>query len=116
MKIGFIGLGQMGKPMAINLGKAFDVIAYDQRADVLPADVAAKQVDDLRAFADCTHVFLSLPSVKVLESVLFDPATGLTGILKAGTVIVDTSTGDYNATVDMGHRLEAAGFPGWDAP
>ena len=116
MKIGFIGLGQMGKPMAINLGKAFDVIAYDLRPDVLPADVAAKQVDDLRAFADCTHVFLSLPSVKVLQSVLFDPANGLTGILKAGTVIVDTSTTEYDATVEMGNRRESAGFPLLDAP
>lgn len=116
MKIGFIGLGQMGKPMAINLGKAFDVIAYDQRPDVLPTGVAAKQVSDLGAFVDCTHVFLSLPSVKVLESVLFDPANGLTGILKAGTVIVDTSTVEYNATVDMGNRLEEAGFAFLDAP
>ncbi|WP_436644495.1 NAD(P)-dependent oxidoreductase [Microbaculum sp. FT89] len=116
MKFGFVGLGQMGKPMAINLGKTFDVIAYDQRPDALSDDAKTKQVGSLSDLAECTHVFLSLPSSKVLEIVLFDKENGLAGILKPGTVIVDTSTVEYNATVDIGNRLDDMGLRFLDAP
>ncbi|WP_417210341.1 NAD(P)-dependent oxidoreductase [Antarctobacter sp.] len=116
MKYGFVGLGQMGKPMAINLGNSFEVIAYDQRPDVLPADARAKQAGTLHDLSQCTHVFLSLPSSKVLEIVLFDKENGLAGILQPGTVIVDTSTVEYNATVDIGNRLDAMGLRFLDAP
>lgn len=116
MKYGFVGLGQMGKPMAINLGNSFDVIAYDQRPDVLPGTAKTRQADSLKDLSECTHVFLSLPSSKVLEIVLFDKENGLAGILEPGTVIVDTSTVEYNATVDIGNRLDAMGLRFLDAP
>jgi 3-hydroxyisobutyrate dehydrogenase-like beta-hydroxyacid dehydrogenase len=116
MKYGFVGLGQMGKPMAINLGAAVDVIAYDQRPNVLGADAKVQQAEALSDLSECAYVFLSLPSSKVLEAVLFGDENGLAGILKPGTVIVDTSTIEYNATVDIGNRLDAMGLRFLDAP
>jgi 3-hydroxyisobutyrate dehydrogenase-like beta-hydroxyacid dehydrogenase len=116
MKYGFVGLGQMGKPMAINLGKKFDVFAYDQRPSVLSDAKRAKQMRHLSELSECTHVFLSLPSSKVLDLVLFDKETGLADILKPGTVVVDTSTVEYNATVDIGNRLDGMGLRFLDAP
>lgn len=116
MKYGFVGLGQMGKPMAINLGKSFDVIAYDRRPDVLPDDANPRQVGSLSDLSECTHIFLSLPSSKVLENVLFGEENGLASVLKPGTVIIDTSTVEYNATVDIGSRLDDMGLRFLDAP
>ena len=35
MKFGFVGLGQMGAPMAINLAKAYDVTIFDSKKETL---------------------------------------------------------------------------------
>ena len=73
MKIGFAGLGQMGKPMAMNLNKAgIELIVYDVRTESYPAFSAkgiatAASLNDL---ADCEIVFLSLPDTHIVEKVL----------------------------------------------
>lgn len=115
MTFGFIGLGQMGAPMALNLGKENDVLAYDRRADVLPKGQRTRQVEDIDELSACECVFLSLPSKAVLEAVLFGD-DGLAQKLKEGTIIVDTSTVEYNATVDTAQRLKKMGLRFLDAP
>ena len=70
MKIGFAGLGQMGKPMAMNLNKAgIELIVYDVRTESYPAFSAkgiatAASLNDL---ADCEIVFLSLPDTHIVQ-------------------------------------------------
>lgn len=115
MTFGFIGLGQMGAPMALNLGKENDVLAYDRRADVLPKGQRTRQVEDIDELSVCECIFLSLPSKAVLEAVLFGD-DGLAQKLKEGTIIVDTSTVEYNATVDTAQRLKKMGLRFLDAP
>ena len=118
-KIGFIGLGEMGKWMSLNLVKAgFDVSVFDinsaavtyltdrgAKASQYPAELAGR-VD---------WIFLSLPDARVVETVIF----GENGIIhgaKKGLVIVDFSTISYIRTLDIERKLENRGILFADAP
>lgn len=118
-KVGFIGLGQMGKWMAINLVKAgFPLTVYDIRPEPVselldhgaaaggsPAEVASK----------VEWLMLSLPDTKVVERVIFGEK-GLTQSLSPGSGVVDLSTIHYLATLRIEERLRAQGVTFLDAP
>ncbi len=93
--LGFIGLGQMGGPMAANLARAGrDLTVFDLRAEAV-ADVVALgakssgSLESLAAGADV--IFLSLPSPAVVEQVCTDD-DGILASARAGSVVVDLST------------------------
>lgn len=117
MLFGFVGLGQMGKPMALNLARQHKVIAFDARPVELPEDapLSLTLAEGLQDLADCDCVFLSLPSATILKKVLLE-TDGLASILKSGATLVDTSTVEYNATLELAGTLEAAGYKFIDAP
>jgi 3-hydroxyisobutyrate dehydrogenase-like beta-hydroxyacid dehydrogenase len=116
--IGFVGLGQMGKPMALNLTKpSGSYVVTDRRADSFsefnregiktstnPVDLAAAEV-----------VILSLPSTAIVNSFLFGPE-GVARHLRPGTIVVDTSTITYAATVEISQRLAERSIGFVDAP
>jgi len=118
-KIGFIGLGTMGKWMALNVAKAgfpltvFDVRPYPVKelvgagatAGVDPADVAKRSA----------QIFLSLPDTHVVESVLFGEKGVVQG-LSPGSIVVDLSTINYMATLRIEEALRAKGMTFIDAP
>ena len=118
MKIGFAGLGQMGKPMAMNLNKAgIELIVYDVRTESYPAFSAkgiatAASLNDL---ADCEIVFLSLPDTHIVEKVLLGQG-GLVELLKPGTIVCDLSTIDYMASTRIAQSCEIKGIDFMDAP
>ena len=118
MKFGFVGLGQMGAPMARNLAKAHDVAVYGSNADVLVELAAngAAAVSGPESFSDVEALILCLPSGHVVQSVLFDSNTGLAQHLKPGAIVVDTSTTEYASTLEIHKRLEALGLAFLDAP
>lgn len=119
LRVGFIGLGEMGKWMAINVAKAgFPLMVYDIRPDTVkvlvehgaisgenPAEVARK--------TDC--VFLSLPDALVVREVIFGE-NGLMVGLSSGSILVDLSTIDYLATQNIEEELKARGITFIDAP
>ncbi|MFI5178063.1 MAG: NAD(P)-dependent oxidoreductase [Vicinamibacterales bacterium] len=119
MTIGFIGLGNMGRPMASNLvRKGFHVRAHDvvrdrvRALEALGADSAA----DVRGVATaCDVVFTMLPdSASVTEVV-----GGRGGILehgRAGATVVDMSTIDPLVTDRLAAEAAASGFAFADAP
>lgn len=118
MKYGFIGLGQMGLPMAKNLLHAGDLTVTAQNQNVID-QLAAKGASVARTpcdFADADVVFLCLPGVAEIRDVLFGADAGLVTHLKRGAIVVDTSTIEYAATLEIGERLEAAGLRFLDAP
>jgi 3-hydroxyisobutyrate dehydrogenase-like beta-hydroxyacid dehydrogenase len=117
MLFGFIGLGQMGKPMALNLARYFDVIAFDKRQVTLPEDppTKLKLASGIPDLAECDCVFLSLPSAEILRKVLFTE-DGLATCLKEGAMVVDTSTVEYNATLEVSSKLSGLGLRFVDAP
>jgi 3-hydroxyisobutyrate dehydrogenase-like beta-hydroxyacid dehydrogenase len=119
VKIGFIGLGTMGKWMALNMLKAgFPMRVYDinptpveflagqgAKAATSPADAAA-QVDWL---------FLSLPDTELVEKVVFGEKGVVQGA-RPGLALVDLSTISYIPTLEIDRRLKEKGVFFADAP
>jgi 3-hydroxyisobutyrate dehydrogenase-like beta-hydroxyacid dehydrogenase len=118
MKIGFSGLGQMGKHMAMNMLKSgAEVIVSDVRSDSFHEfeQKGAQTTTDFGVAAQADIVFLSLPSGQIVKSVLL----GEDGVLrnpKKGQIVVDTSTITYSTTMEIAKRLEEHGITFLDAP
>lgn len=118
MRFGFVGLGQMGAPMAANLAGANDVKVFDLSEDAINAaiDAGASKAESTADFADVDVLITCLPSGGIVEQSLFDPESGIAQHLKAGTIVVDTSTIEYGLTLSIGERLETLGLTFLDAP
>ncbi|MDF3881614.1 NAD(P)-dependent oxidoreductase [Cupriavidus basilensis] len=116
--IGFVGLGQMGKPMALNLIHVdTDLLVTSKVQDAYPElqKSGATTADTLAGLADAKIVFLSLPGTAAVLDVLFGDG-GLATLLRPGSIVVDTSTMEHGATMDIHARLAAAGIAFLDAP
>jgi 2-hydroxy-3-oxopropionate reductase len=115
-RIGFIGLGIMGRPMAENLAKKFDVLGFDvqqSRRDGLEGVTAVRSAADVgRA---CDVVCLSLPSAAVVEEVVLGSG-GLADSLKKGSLLIDLSTSLPSLSRRIAARLKERGAQFADAP
>ncbi len=118
-RIGFIGLGQMGKWMALNLRKAgFDLIVYDLSTEAMQSltDQGAQASGSPAEVADqVVWVFLSLPNTAVVEQVIFGE-NGLVKEAKPGSIIVDCGTTSYLPTLEFERRLKDSDIIFADAP
>jgi 2-hydroxy-3-oxopropionate reductase len=119
MKIGFIGLGIMGKPMAKNLIKAghelvvFDVIQAN--VDNLVA-AGAKAATSSKAVAEeCSMIITMLPNSPHVKSVVMGENGVLEGA-KAGTVLIDMSSIAPLASQEIQKACAAKGVKMIDAP
>lgn len=112
MTWGFVGLGQMGLPMAHRLARAAEVVACDRRERALEG---MRTVDAPSGLAGCEAVLLCLPGGAQVEDVLFG-AGGLAGALPEGACVVDTSTTSHAGALRVGERLAARGIAFLDAP
>jgi 3-hydroxyisobutyrate dehydrogenase len=97
-KIAFIGLGNMGGPMAANLLKAgYDVAGYDVQPKLL-AGFAGRHARDLRdAVADATVVITMLPAGEHVRSVYLGqggPGGAISMLSGSGALLIDSSTID----------------------
>lgn len=121
-RIGVIGLGNMGRGMALSLARAgFGVAGFDNgESATLAARAAGIAVaDGLPALAaTCDAFVLSLPTSAIVKAVLFgaNGKDGLAALLKPGTLIVDTTTADPQATRAMLPALGERGLRFVDAP
>jgi 3-hydroxyisobutyrate dehydrogenase len=118
MTIGYIGLGSMGGALARRLQLRHALSVFDKREETIKPLVAqgAEQAHSLVDLAArCETIFLCLPTSDHVHSVIFDE-DGLLGAARAGTVIVDQSTGDPGKTRKMARELEARGIQLIDAP
>lgn len=118
-RIGFIGLGQMGKHMALNFLKAgCRISVYDVNPQAVEF-IAQKGADTGQAPADIAAqaevVFLSLPSTDIVEQVIFGES-GLTQAVGKELLIVDLSTISYLGSVDMSRKLSDIKISFCDAP
>jgi 2-hydroxy-3-oxopropionate reductase len=118
MKLGFIGLGVMGRPMAGHLIAAGHQVALHSRSGV-PGDLIAAgggacgSPHEVAASADI--VFLMLPDTPDVEAVLFGP-DGLRAALGPGKIVVDMSSISPLATKRFASEIEAASARYLDAP
>ncbi|MDJ0597296.1 MAG: NAD(P)-dependent oxidoreductase [Crocosphaera sp.] len=95
MKIGFIGLGNMGSGMVTNLLKTgFDVSVYDiqpEKAEALIAAGASWHNSIPELTGDVDVIMTSLPGPKQLEAVMLGDA-GVIAYARPGTIWIDTGT------------------------
>src|SRR5205823_11515452 len=93
MKIGFVGLGIMGRPMAHNLMKAgHELYVYGKRT--VPPEIrdGATVLDSLKAVAEAAEaVIIMVPHTPDVRDVLFS-ADGVAAGLKPGKTFVDMSS------------------------
>ena len=118
MKLGFVGLGTMGRPIAHNLSKGPETLAVASANDRHFAEFEAKGIaasTDPRSVADADVVLLCLPDGKVVQEVLFG-AGGLAAAMRKGAVLVDLSTVDYGETMGIAARVQALAIDFLDAP
>ncbi|MFN8516903.1 MAG: 3-hydroxyisobutyrate dehydrogenase [Chloroflexia bacterium] len=117
--IGFIGVGTMGRPMALNLLKAgHRLTVYDVRAEAAEALVAhgAVAVGTAREAAAAGDVVISmLPASAHVMAAMFG-ADGIIAGLRPGTLVADMSTIDPGTARRVAEAIEAAGSRMIDAP
>jgi 3-hydroxyisobutyrate dehydrogenase-like beta-hydroxyacid dehydrogenase len=120
MKVGFIGLGTMGRHMAANLQKAgHELVVHDVRREAGEAHVkaGARWADSPRAVAEASDVvFTSLPEPKDVEAVALDEKTGLLAGLTAGKAFFDLSTNSPTVVRKLHAVFKARGIHMFDAP
>lgn len=119
-QLGLIGLGIMGRPMALNLLAAGHTVhVYARREEALapfrdhPGAVVHASSAEVGRHAEV--VFTVVSDTPDVEAVLFGPA-GLAEGLPAGAVVVDMSTISAAATREFAVRLKAQGVDMLDAP
>jgi 3-hydroxyisobutyrate dehydrogenase len=119
MKIGFIGLGTMGRHMASNLIKAgHELVVHDVRRETAASSRAAGAgwADSPREVAEATDVvFTSLPGPPEVEAVALGPQGLLTG-LAAGKVYFDLTTNAPALVRRIHDAFQARGIHMLDAP
>ncbi|WP_420012104.1 3-hydroxyisobutyrate dehydrogenase [Tateyamaria sp.] len=111
MKIGFIGLGNMGAPMATNLAKAgHSVTGYDVAGTT--AEGVTMAPDAVTAAAGQDVVITMLPNGAILRAVAAEviPAMG------TGATLIDCSTVDVDSARAVATDAKAAGLLSVDAP
>jgi len=111
MKIGFIGLGNMGAPMAANLVAAgHDVTGFDLAA---PAPEGVSMAASAAEAATGAEVVITmLPNGAILKSV----ASEILPAMQDGAVLLDCSTVDVASARDVAAEAEAKGLGALDAP
>lgn len=116
MRIGFVGLGQMGRPIARTLLRGGVELAVHARGDRHFEELAAagaECVADLTGLADAAVVFLCLPDATTVRETL-DAALAARPV--RDRVVVDLGTTSHPATLGLAHGLEARGIAFLDAP
>jgi 3-hydroxyisobutyrate dehydrogenase len=117
--VGFIGLGNMGGPMAANLSKA----GHEVRGfDVSPAAIEAAGKAGINCSASAVAVadgadavITMLPSGQHVRDVYLGPA-GLIASARPGTLFIDSSTIDVDTARQVGAAAAEAGMEFVDAP
>ncbi|HXR07921.1 MAG TPA: 2-hydroxy-3-oxopropionate reductase [Candidatus Acidoferrum sp.] len=119
MKIGFIGLGIMGKPMAKNLLKAgYEVVCFDIVAENVASTTAAgaKAAASCKAVAEqCSIVITMLPNSPHVKQAVLGPGGVLEGA-KAGTILIDMSSIAPLASQEIAQACSAKAVKMIDAP
>ena len=118
MHIAFVGLGQMGRPMAINMLKSGAKLTVSSASGKRHAELEAKgaqATSDPAVVARADIVFLCLPGTEAVRETLFG-VKGIASMMGASQIIVDTSTMDYLETREFADKLAERDIGFIDAP
>ncbi|MBE7555816.1 MAG: NAD(P)-dependent oxidoreductase [Anaerolineales bacterium] len=118
-KIGFIGLGRMGSPMALNLVRAgYSVTVYNRTPEKTKplAEAGAAVAGSLaEAASNAEIVFTMVSDSTALQDVVLGPV-GLLDSLQPGSVLIDMSTVDPKVSRQVAEAVRARGAYMLDAP
>lgn len=120
MRIGFVGTGTMGTPIAgclVAAGHALSV--YDRRPEATGAlcGLGATRADSAFAAArDAEVVFTSLPGPAEFEAAMLEPQTGILAGLQPGAVHIDLTTNAPKTVARIAEACRARGVELLDAP
>jgi 3-hydroxyisobutyrate dehydrogenase len=124
-RVGLIGLGKMGAPMARNLRRAgFEVALNDIDAGLaktLAAEIGAVAFERLPELAQaCRVVITMVPDGRIVREVALgkadEPESGLVAGFAKGSVLIDMSSSAPVGTKELGRELAQRGFEMLDAP
>lgn len=118
MKIGFIGMGIMGTPMACNLVRAgYDVMVSNRTMSKCDPVVAlgAKAGTYREVAESCDVVITMLPNSPQVKAVMLGE-NGIAAHMKSGSVFIDMTSVNPVASKELGEALAAYGIEMLDAP
>jgi 3-hydroxyisobutyrate dehydrogenase-like beta-hydroxyacid dehydrogenase len=111
--IGVIGLGLMGTALTERfLAHGYRVAVWNRSREKADALVARGALWSENPLAECERVLISLYTTEVVEAVLAQLDAGL----RAGHILLDTTTGEPEQAAALGARLAARGVRYLDAP
>jgi len=119
--VGFIGVGNMGWPMAACLVRAgFRVLVNDSRRDVannFVQQIGGDAPDTLRQLAAASDVVVTmLPTSAIVSQVLADGDDTVLAGLRPGSIVIDMSSGVPSVTQKLAEHVRALGGHMIDAP
>lgn len=115
MKIGFVGLGAMGYPMARHLSKQHDVIVWNrtrEKGERHAREHGSTLANDLADVAAGEVVITMLPTSKEVDEIVDQ----LLPHLREGRLWIDATSGDPNVSKETARRLAEKGVAFVDAP
>lgn len=115
MRVAFLGLGIMGRPMASNLVKAGNEVTAWNRSARKTVEGARVAISPADAATDAEVVWMCVSDTAAVERVLFAP-DGVESQLREGMVVVDSSTISPSATRRFAERVRLHGADYVDAP
>ena len=119
MRVGFIGLGAIGRPIAVHLARRYDLVVWNRtraRAESFGQETGATLAATPRqAAAGRELVFTCLPNSPEVESVLDGP-DGLAAGLEPGAILVDLTSGIPATSRRIAERLAERDIGFFDAP
>lgn len=118
MRVGFIGLGNMGGPLARRLVQRHQLTVHDRRPEMMQSFIdegATGAASPAELAAKCEIVLTCLPTSAEVREVIFGGGGLLEG-LQPGTMVADMTTGDPAQTRAMAQELADKGLQMIDAP
>jgi 3-hydroxyisobutyrate dehydrogenase len=112
-KVGFLGLGAMGSPIASRLAKKFRVTVWNrtrQRALDHSESYKTQFVANYQDLGDMDYIFACLPSSRVSNEIFLD----LHKLQPIKTTFIDITSGDYESSVELSKKLHPRRY--FDAP
>jgi len=119
MKVAFIGIGAMGKPMAANIAKAgLELSVFDsdsKRTAAVAAEIGARPLHRLSDIATAEVIVTMLPDGHAVREIALGSG-GIAAVCAPGTILVDMSSSQPLVTRETGAALAAKGITLVDAP
>ena len=120
MRLGFVGTGTMGNPMArclIDAGHQVTVQDVRREATTNLCELGASWADTPRALAEASDVvFTSLPGPTEMEQVVLDPSVGILAGLPTGGAYIDMTTNSPSVFRRVAEACRSRGIEVLDSP